>query len=37
MADVDADDAMGTCTEMVCKSDNYNLAEESETAGKCRT
>lgn len=33
----EADDAMGTCTEMVRMSDIYNLAEESVTAGKCRT
>lgn len=37
VAVADADDAMGTCTEMVCMNDSYNLAEESETAGKCRT
>lgn len=33
----DADDAMETCTEMVCRSDNYNLAGELETTGKCQT
>lgn len=33
----DADDAMGTCTEMACRSDNYNLAEELVATGKCLT